>query len=79
VSSHGGTAGAAHQWPPRQQDLHPHNRGATGRWPGKVKAVGAHWFVLTPVRGGDAAARWHSVIDGEAPVVLVGGGVVLEH
>jgi hypothetical protein len=44
-----------------------------------VKVVGAHWFVLSLVRGGDAAARRRSVIDGNASVVLVGDGVVLEH
>jgi hypothetical protein len=43
-----------------------------GVTPGKVKAARAHRFVLSPVRGGDAAARRRSVIDDECPVV---GGV----
>jgi hypothetical protein len=47
--------------------------------PGKVKAVGAHRFVLSPVRGGDAAAQRRSVLNAEAPVALISGGVILEH
>jgi hypothetical protein len=30
-----------------------------GRWPGKVKAAGAHRFLLSLMRGGDAAAFGH--------------------
>jgi hypothetical protein len=41
--------------------------------------AGAHLLVLSPVRAGDAAARRCSVVNGEAPVVIIDGGVVLEH
>jgi hypothetical protein len=39
---------------------------------GKVKAAGAHRFVLSPMRGGDGVGRQRSVVDSESPVV---GGV----
>jgi hypothetical protein len=39
---------------------------------GKVKAVGAHRFVLSPMRGGDGAGRQRSIVDSESLVV---GGV----
>jgi hypothetical protein len=41
--------------------------------------VGTHMLVLSPVRGGDAAARHRLVVDDEARVVLVASDVVLEH
>jgi hypothetical protein len=70
ISSCGGAADAAHQWPP--------GRAMMSR-SGKVKAVGAHRFVLSPVRGGDATAQRRSILNAEAPVALIGGGVILEH
>jgi hypothetical protein len=59
LSPCGGATGAVHRGSPGGQDPHPHDRGATGRRLGKVKAVGAHRFVLSPVRGRDAAALDH--------------------
>jgi hypothetical protein len=46
--------------------------------PGKVKAVGAHPFVLSPVRGRDAAPWRRLVIDGESSVVGVVHGEDLQ-
>jgi hypothetical protein len=41
--------------------------------------AGAHLLVLSSVRAGDVLARRCSVVNGEAPMVIIDGGVVLEH